>query len=445
VNKKLVLLGVCAVAIGLLVVVYLLNPSDEADIIYTHVYIHGVAVGGMNREEAEATLMERFQPGLEARKVSYILNGEVAAEFTFGDFGAAFDFGELVESALEYSHLSNLTRRVARFFGRPHEMNSPPHFAFNPERMEDIMIQLSKKLDEQPLNAAFAEENGQFVIKEERDGRGVDTEAAAALTREALIRLEDATVELNIKTVSPMYTTKHFDFKKSALGYYETNYLTGDDPRIRNVRRASERVHNQILYPGQVFSAGKVIAANDPASGYEAAIVLVKGEPVEDIGGGVCQVVTTLYNAVLRAELEIVQRHNHSARVSYAELGFDATVAGDYFDLKFKNNTAHPILIVSHTENGILRMGIYGYESRDPGRTLRFVARQVELIQPEPYRQVVDPSIPRGEQFVTLESQMGYRIEVFKYVYMHGQRVEEVKINESVYKPLQGVIAIGAG
>jgi len=444
-TKKLAIIGVGAVAVSLLLLVLLMRPTSETDRIYTHVYIHGVPVGGMNREEAIAVLMEQFQSRLESRKISYILNNEIKAEFTFAEFGATFDFSALVDTALEYSHVGNLTRRASRLLGRPYEITHAPQFTFNPECMEDVMMRLSQKLDNQPINASLTLEHGSFIIKEEQIGSGVDIESAATATREALNRLEDGMVELNVIVIQPSYTVAHFDFQKSSLGHYETPYATGDDPRIRNVRRAAERINNQVIYPNQTFSAGAIVAANNPDSGYEAAIVLVRGEPVEDIGGGVCQVVTTLYNAVLLAELEIVQRHNHSARVSYAGLGFDATVAGDYFDLKFKNNTPHPILIVSRTENSMLSVTIYGYESRDPERTIRFEARQMELIQPEPYREMIDPNIPVGEQRVTLESQMGYRIEVFKHVYMYGELVEEIKINESIYKPLQGVIAIGAG
>jgi len=445
-NYKLAAILLAAIIVlGLTLLVFALTSYNETDRIYTHIHIHGVAVGGMNQEEAVAALMERFQPGLEERRITYTVNGETTAEYTFADFGARFDFSALVESALVYSHLGNFTRRVARVFGRPHEITEPPAFAFSIQRMESILADLSKSLDEEPRNATFVEEGGYLIVKEERAGRELDKEAAATATQAALTSLSGGTVELNVEAIQPRFTVTDFDFTKSVLGYFETGYLGGDEPRSRNVRRAATRIHNQVVYPGEVFSAGAIIAAHLPDSGYEVSIVLVRGEPVEDVGGGVCQVVTTLYNAILRAELEIVQRHNHSARVSYAEMGFDATVAGDYFDLKFKNTTPHPLLIASHTRNGVLHISIYGYETRDSGRSLRFVARQVEVIQPEPYREVVDPTIPRGETYVTLEAQMGYRIELFKYVYMNGIKVEEVKINTSTYKPLQGVIAIGAG
>jgi uncharacterized protein YabE (DUF348 family) len=102
------------------------------------------------------------------------------------------------------------------------------------------------------------------------------------------------------------------------------------------------------------------------------------------------------------------------------------------------------LLITSYVQNGHLYVKIHGNETRDANRIFIFEAIQ-QLIPPEPYREVVDPNIPRGERVVTLESQPGYRVELYKYVYINGTVVEQIKINTSVYKPMQGVIAIGAG
>ena len=435
------------IVIVVMITVLITSPSKaEADRIYTHIYIHGIPVGGMTRQEAEAALMERFQPLLEAQLVKYTINGQIVAEFTFKDFGARFDFRELVEHALEFSSMRNLPRRLGRMFGRPHEIVMPAQYYFKVERIEDILAKLSEQFDQTPQNARFSMENNQVMVSREIAGHGINTREAALATQNILNTLATGTVSLSIQPVLPRYTEADFKFTTSLIGFYETSLSENNsEARIHNVQLASGRIHNQVMYPGQVFSAGGHIRANLPNSGYKPAIVLVRGEPVEDIGGGVCQVVTTLYNAVLRAELEIVQRHNHSARVSYADVGFDATIAGDYLDLKFKNNTERPILITSRVEGGQLHVGIIGYESRPAGRTLRFVAHRIEMIPPEPYREVVDPTIPMGERFITLESQMGYHVELFKYVYMGGEEIERVKINTSVYKPLQGVIAIGAG
>ena len=432
--------------VSLVVIIFLMFPRHEESRIYSNVFIHGVNVGGMNFEEANASLMDRFQPGLEAQSIRFIKNDEAAVEYLFTDFDARFDFSELVEVALGYNYLKDLPFRLARLFGRKIEILEPPQLVFSPDKLEDIMKNISLKFDIVPQNASFYYENGYILIKEERIGSGVNTEAATLQAKEILNSFLSNTVHLNVVEVRPMYTSGDLNFTKSTLAYYETRYHGGEnDPRVKNIKIASERIHNQMLYPNQVFSAGQIIAAHLPNSGYEISIVLVNGEPVEDVGGGVCQVVSTLYNAVLRAELEIVQRHNHSARVSYVDMGFDATVAGDYYDLKFKNTTPHPLLITSSVKDGVLNITLFGYETREESRSLRFEARQVELILPDEYKEVEDDTLNPGEYYVILESQMGYRIELFKLVYVNGVQTEEIKVNTSTYKPLQGVIAIGVG
>lgn len=444
-NKKLIIVVILSVCISLPVLVFS-GSSQEADKIYTHIYIHGIPVGGLTAIEAEAALMERFQPGLERRTLEYSINGELVATFTFADFGTRFDFSELIQEAVDYSMLGSLPSRIGRMFGRAYKINAPAGLIIVPERMESIVTGLSRKMNTATQNASFALENGNIEITPERAGRAIDIQAAALATYRVLNSLTDGVVELTLQAVQPTYTTTDFKFDVSNLGSFQTTYTGTDaDPRIYNVRLAANKINNQVLHSGEIFSTGTHIGAHKPNSGFKSAIVLVRGEPVEDIGGGVCQVVSTLYNAVLAAELPVVQRHNHSVPVSYVESGFDATVAGDYYDLKFKNNTPHPILISSQMSTGNLRISIHGYESRPDNRSIRFSAKRVEVIEPEPYREVVDPTIPRDQKHITLESQPGYHIELHKHVYIDGKEVEVIKINTSIYKPLQGVVAIGAG
>ena len=410
----------------------------------SHVYIHGVHVGGLNAAEANAVLMQHFQPALDVLVITYTLDGVNMGEFTFADFGTVFDFSPLVGEALEYGaarrpRLLQFVSGVRNFDGIVSLVTSPDmvreHFA----KLEDLVRQDAK-------DATFIVEQGVIVVRPDVTGRSLDTALAITDTQAVIESLASGEVVLQITTMAAKYTTSDFTFKVSTLGTFVTLYTGGEnEPRVYNVRLAASRVHNQVIQPGQVFSAGQVIAAHKPDTGYKEAVVLVNGEPTYDVGGGVCQVVSTLYNAVLAAELTVVQRHNHSAPVSYVERGFDATVAGDYYDLKFKNCTPHPIIIATTMQAGELRVTIYGYDSRPKERSIRFSVRRVELVQPGPYREIVDPSIPRGERQLVLASQMGYHVELIKHVYMHGEQVEEIKINASVYKALPGVVAIGTG
>ena len=445
-KKRLILIIFVLAAVALVLYLVATPAANETDRIYTNIYIHDVPVGGLTITEAEAALMERFQHGLDGRLITYVANGQIVGEFTFADFGASFNFSQLVNTAMEYSTTGNLQSRVRRMFGHAYKINTPPELTISPQRMESILTGLARLINIPAQNATFALENEQIVIMQESIGHSINMEAAALATHQVLHSLDSGVVELIQEIVQPKYTKADFDFDLSVLGSFQTRYTgTESDPRVFNVALAADKINNHVLFPGETFSAGEMIGAHKPNSGYKTAIVLVQGEPVEDVGGGVCQVVTTLYNAVLVAELAIVQRHNHSAPVSYVESGFDATVAGDYYDLKFSNNTPHPILIITQMTGGNLRISIYGYETRPANRNIRFNATRVEVIRPEPYREILDPTLPIGERYITLESQLGYHIELHKHIYIDGQEVEVVKINTSIYKPLQGVIAIGAG
>lgn len=442
-NKKILI----CVSIGFLIaIIFAVMPSSGSDRIYSNIYIHNVPVGGLNAAEASAALMEHFQSSFAEETIKYTINGELVSEFAFEGFGASLNFTEPIQIALDYGTLQNLPRRIGRMFGRQYNISHPASLEIIPAKLESVLSGLARQVDRAAQNATFALEGSDIVIKPERAGYGVDIQATIQATIEQLESFNSGTIELTLQTIEPTHKKSDFDFPISVLGVFKTNFIGNEtDPRIYNIALASDRIHNQVLHSDEVFSAGSLIGAHLPNSGYKAAIVLVNGEPVEDIGGGVCQVVSTLYNAVLFAELPIMQRHNHSAIVSYVDYGFDATVAGDYYDLKFKNPTPHPILITSQMRGGELILTIHGYESRPPERSIRFSTTRTELDSSQPYREIVDASVPRGERYIILESQAGYQVELLKHVYMHGREVEVIQMNTSTYKPLQGVIAVGAG
>jgi len=444
-NKTLIILAVITGVLILLIVAMSLNPPPVTGSIYSNMYIHGLPVGGLTTEEAEAALMQQFQPSLDEITITFTHEGQVIAKKRYEDLGIQLDFSEAIQSARDYSNQRNLPSRVARLLGRPHEVTVQPTLDFSQAKIEAQLQEVINKVQITPINAGFTYENRRISIYEETLGLTVNTETVLETLTEMINAFDGGTIALQTTTIPPRFTTNDLQFSVSTLGTYSTPIIDQDaGPRLRNVRRASERIHNQIIYPGEIFSASAFVGTHLPNSGYEAAIVLVQGEPVEDIGGGICQVVTTLYNAILLSELTVVQRHNHSVRVSYVDYGFDATIAGDYYDFKFKNSTAHPILIVSQLGRNYLTVSIHGNETRPANRSIQFSSRRVDVISPEPYKEVLDTNLAPGQRIVTLESQMGYRFEVFKHVFIDGQEVEEIKVNTSAYRPLQGVISIGA-
>ena len=442
-NKALAALSITTAALALLVIAVALNPPTLSDRLYTNMYIHGIPVGGLTPSEAEAALMQHFQPSLDQRTISFTHGGQDIARLSYKELGIRLDFSPAIEAAQEYGSKRNLPARIARIMGRPHKVTTSPALQFDRAALDSQLNAVADKLQTPPVNAGFTYENGKIIVTSEKPGNAVDTQHAAGELNRLVSSLSQGVIEMQTTQLQPRFTSEDLRFTVAELGNFSTPIGTQDDARVRNVRRAAERIHNHVLYPGDVFSASALMGTHLPGSGYEAAIVLVRGEPVEDIGGGICQVVTTLYNAVLLAELTVVQRHNHSVRVSYADYGFDATIAGDYYDLKFKNNTAHPVLITSSFGTNGLQVSIHGYEARPANRSIQFSSQRVDVIPPEPYKEVVDANLSPGERIVTLESQMGYRFEVFKHIYVDGREVERIKVNTSAYRPMQGIISVG--
>ena len=144
---------------------------------------------------------------------------------------------------------------------------------------------------------------------------------------------------------------------------FSTDFSSSAAGRATNVKNACSLINGSVIYPGEQFSVYEAISPITTDNGYQIAGAYENGQVVDSVGGGVCQVATTLYNAVIRAELDIVQRYNHSMIVSYVKPSDDAAIAGTYKDLKFKNNLDNPVYIEGYCSGGIITFNVYGVET----------------------------------------------------------------------------------
>ena len=179
------------------------------------------------------------------------------------------------------------------------------------------------------------------------------------------------------------------------------------------------------------------------AGGYKEAGVYVNGKVEKGMAGGVCQVTSTLYNAVILAELEVVERSPHSMTVGYVPLGRDAAVAGTYKDLKFKNNTEYPIMIEAYASGGKLVMNIYGHEVHDAGRRLEFETVYEGTINKPAEIVKKDPNLPEGERVVTSRGRTGCKVSVRKKVYENGKMVSNEWFSSSSYRAAADEVTVG--
>ena len=247
-----------------------------------------------------------------------------------------------------------------------------------------------------------------------------------------------------IEDDQPKYTREMVEKCNTKLGTFSTTYTTSSADRAGNLANGAHLINNTVLYPGDVFSAYKKLTPFTTDNGYFEAGAYSNGKVIDSIGGGACQVTTTLYNAVLLSELEVVERQPHSMTISYVDLSRDSAIAGTWKDLKFENNTDSPILIEAYTSGRTITFNIWGRETRDTkNRTIKY--ETVVLDEKAPGKEVVtkDPTKPTTYTLTTQSAHTGYVAELYKIVYENGVEVSRTRINKSIYNSSPRYVTIG--
>ncbi|GLI10128.1 vancomycin resistance protein [Paenibacillus tyrfis] len=212
--------------------------------------------------------------------------------------------------------------------------------------------------------------------------------------------------------------------------------------RVHNVRSTAASLQDVLLKPGEVFDYAPVIERTEKRFGFKEAPVIVNGKLVPGIGGGICQVSSTLYNAVLRAGLAVVERRNHSLPVSYVALGQDATFATGHINFKFRNSTDHYLLIRTSSDERSVTVKLFG--QTPPDITYEIESKTLETLAP-PVKYVLNPSLPSGKQEIVMQGKPGYVVETFRYKKQNGGVISQEKVSRDTYHAQPTVIASGGG
>lgn len=224
-------------------------------------------------------------------------------------------------------------------------------------------------VNSEPVDASFALENGKVVVLPSQDGRKIDESKCRGIVSK--IRVGGDEVEIPVELTPAKVHSRELETKlfNGKLASYTTRYAAGGN-RGSNVANAASKVNGTILLPGDVFSFNGTVGRRTVANGFKTAPEYMNGQTVDGIGGGTCQVSTTVYSAALYADLKIVKRSNHSMSVSYVPLGQDATVTDGGIDLKIANDTGYPVKIEAVTGGGKITVTIIG-TTPEPAKTVK--------------------------------------------------------------------------
>ena len=277
-----------------------------------------------------------------------------------------------------------------------------------------------------------------FEIHQEEEGIDFDVETAKKALEE-----EKEEYEIELKITKPKVTTSQIGTEAfpDQLATFRTNYDGGDKDRTTNLQIACNKINGKVVMPNETFSYNKTLGARTAAAGYKNAKVYEAGQVVDGIGGGICQISTTLYNTVLRANLEIVERKNHQFVTSYVEAGMDATVVYGMTDFKFKNTRKYPVKIIASAKNGVATVSLYGIKESEE-YTFSFRTVTVSTI-PTSTKYVDDPTLVVGTEKVKQKGANGKKTETYMTKMLNGKIIETKIISRDIYDAMQRIVLRG--
>ncbi|MCR5798182.1 MAG: VanW family protein [Eubacterium sp.] len=409
--------------------------KPAADRIAEGVRIETIDVGGMTGSEASAAVQSLLLEK-KSRAIEVDINGKSVVS-NLGEIGYAYSVDKAIGEALKVGKRGGIAENYGEIKkAAAGQISYGFEVEFDKDVLTDFVKTECKKLCTKAKNASIKRKNGQFVYTNSRPGVKMEMESTVELiaTKVNEEKSGDGLIKVvvPVEVAEPKYSKKLVKRCKDKIGSFSTEYNPGNVNRSKNLANAAKLINGSVIYPGKVFSVYKTIGPITKKNGYFEAASYNNGKVEETAGGGVCQVSTTLYNAVLRAELEIVSRSPHSMVVSYVQPSMDAAMAGDYKDFKFKNNTDVPLYIEGSVYNGTIYFNIYGEETRPEGRTIRFESKVEQEIEPGADKVTYDNTKYKSYVAVTQEAHKGCKASLWKIVTENGKE-SKVQVNSSNY------------
>lgn len=405
--------------------------------------IEGVNFSGYSINNAEEKLKSIYRRKNEDYKIRLSCKGKEWF-INYRDLEPVYDTETALKNAYESGRNKGFFRDIydsVIIFFTGKNVQVPVNF--NKKLLYKKLEIISKEIDAPAKNASIKiEPNGILSKTPDILGRKMDMAKTSQLIAENISNMSEQAVEIPVIIDKPKYTLKDIEQIDGKIGSAETVFNQGQGNRVSNIREALQRISGTILLQGELFSLNEVLGPRNQENGYRDAPVIVNDELVPGMGGGVCQVATTLYKASLQACLQIVERKHHSFPPAYVPVGQDATIAGDYIDFKFKNNLKACIFI--YCENKGNRIIIRFYSKKpDKQRKIKIESQILEVSEPGPQEIIRDGSMQIGEVKTERAEKKGYKVKVFRNIYDGPSLVSREQVSFDEYHPVRGVIRIG--
>ncbi len=456
-----VLLGLLASALGAGALFGYVAWYTGTDRILPGVTVGQTAVGGLALRIARSRLAEvvgrrpavlagsmggpAIQLPVEdaAAETALVWEGRVW-RLTDEELGAAPDVQQALRKAASLGRSGSLGSRVGAFLrGVVHGYYVPLETALREQTVLAQLATIAQEVDQPAKNATY-----DFVtdtLTDQQPGRALDVNASLEAIRKA-VHTGRRQVQLTVNTTEPTVTREVLEqARRHKVATFRTPILAADPGRVQNISLAVKKISGSVVEPGAIFSFNNVVGPRDAAHGWAQAKELYQGEFVLGYGGGICQVSSTLYNAILLGGLEVKERYHHDRPLQYVAPGRDATVAWNLLDFRFRNNSKAPVIVNAEILEGSpkqIEVSLFSSEPPQVGQ-IRLEDADIRYLPPD-LVEVKDPFLPANQRVVLDEGNYGLEIRIYRVFQQGGQERREL-VSHDRYNPKAGKVKVGVG
>lgn len=454
-NANRLLLGLSAISLVLVMVVmgqfFIMESEDPSNVIENGTMINGVNVGGMDYYDAEKLIYDVFKEKSENFSLTLKYKDKTWT-FDKDDFKVNSEIHTIIEEAQKRNEIVESYEKQTETLKDLQNDGASVNVAFN-----YIFVGLDEKIDEiikeieiEPVNSEIkfnAQNSNPFEVTEHKNGLRVNKEQLYFDINEQFNKTNN--VEVEIKTFEQVAdVTKQENLENTTqISTFVTYVSDSTGGRKSNVKKALDCFNGFVVEPNETVSFNKVTGPHTLDNGYKIATIIYNGRYVDGVGGGICQASTTLYNALLLADAEILEVHKHTLPVKYVPLAMDAMVSDYVADLKFKNVSDEPLYIQTVCDSESVRVNIYGKKLdkviKTRSETLETIKHTGDKIVPDTNKEYSDKVLFKGEQYRLTYPRNGYEAKAYVEYYVDGKKVEEKEIRHEIYKPQNGIVVEG--
>lgn len=318
-------------------------------------------------------------------------------------------------------------------------------FTYDENYIKERIGAIEKDVDREPVNASVENMgNGNIKINAAVKGYKLQDDKLEQEIKEKLNDKNNGDIRIKAPvTESPAaINVDKLSAINANISSFTTSFTSSSDERSHNIELATKSINGKLIMPGEIFSFNDCVGQRTADRGFMTATVIVGDKFDSGIGGGICQVSSTLYNAVLKAGMKPLERTHHTIPSSYVELGLDATVDWNDIDFKFKNTLGYPIYIEGYTQNKNLYINIYS-DSSLLKRKYVISNNVYETINPST-ETINDANLPQGQTSVVQEGHNGYKVRVTQDTYENGALVKSEIISDDLYQPISTITRVGS-